>query len=169
LMNIDTGQWDYALGEIFGIETRVLESALPQIYPSVHHYGTVIPGLAIGGLPIIGVPGAQHAAIFGQTNFDAGEAKNTYGTGCFLLYNTGKQPAFSTSGLLTTVAYQLSGQSPVYALEGSIAQAGSVVQWLRDQLGIIKTSEDVEALANSVTDHGGVYFVPAFSGLLDRK
>ena len=164
-MNIETGKWEYGLGEIFGIDTGVLESALPQIYPSVHHYGTVVAGLSIGGLPITGVLGDQQAASFGQTIFDAGEAKNTYGTGCFLLYNTGKQPVFSTSGLLTTVAYQLSGQSPVYALEGSIAQAGSVVQWLRDQLGIIKTSEDVEALANSVTDHGGVYFVPAFSGL----
>src|SRR5699024_11816818 len=138
---------------------------LPQIYPSVHLYGTVMPVLAIVGLPITCVLGDQQAASFGQTIFDAGEAKNTYGTGCFLLYNTGNQPVFSTSGFLTTVAYQLSGQSPVYALEGSIAQAGSVVQWLRDQLGIIKTSEDVEALANSVTDHGGVYFVPTFSGL----
>lgn len=165
LMNIETGKWEYGLGEIFGIDTGVLESALPQIYPSVHHYGTVVAGLSIGGLPITGVLGDQQAASFGQTIFDAGEAKNTYGTGCFLLYNTGDQPVFSTSGLLTTVAYQLAGQPPVYALEGSIAQAGSVVQWLRDQLGIINASEDVETLANSVTDHGGVYFVPAFSGL----
>ncbi|MDN6489351.1 MAG: hypothetical protein L0K41_02900 [Yaniella sp.] len=109
--------------------------------------------------------GDQQAASFGQTIFAAGEAKNTYGTGCFVLYNTGTEPVVSTSGLLTTVAYQLPNEPPVYALEGSIAQAGSVVQWLRDQLGIIRSSKDIEALANSVEDHGGVYFVPAFSGL----
>ena len=123
------------------------------------------PGLAIAGVPITGVLGDQQAASFGQTIFSAGEAKNTYGTGCFLLYNTGSKPVFSTSGLLTTVAYQLPDADPVYALEGSIAQAGSVVQWLRDQLGIIRTSAEIETLATSVADHGGVYFVPAFSGL----
>lgn len=165
LMDIRTGQWDLALGEVFGLAPKVLEAALPNIYPSVHHFGTVTNGLAIGGIPITGVLGDQQAASFGQTIFATGEAKNTYGTGCFLLYNTGTEPVFSTSGLLTTVAYQLPDEPPVYALEGSVAQAGSVVQWLRDQLGIIRTSEDVEALANSVDDHGGVYFVPAFSGL----
>lgn len=165
LMDIRTGQWDEALGEVFGIDPHVFETALPKIQPSVHHYGNVIDGLAIGGLPITGVLGDQQAASFGQTIFSPGEAKNTYGTGCFLLYNTGTEPVFSTSGLLTTVAYQLPGEEPVYALEGSVAQAGSVVQWLRDQLGIIRSSEDVEPLANSVENHGGVYFVPAFSGL----
>lgn len=165
LMDIHTGQWDLALGEIFDLAPKVLESALPTIYPSVHHFGTVANGLAIAGIPITGVLGDQQAASFGQTIFAAGEAKNTYGTGCFVLYNTGTEPVVSTSGLLTTVAYQLPNEPPVYALEGSIAQAGSVVQWLRDQLGIIRSSKDIEALANSVEDHGGVYFVPAFSGL----
>lgn len=165
LMDIHTGQWDLALGEIFGLAPKVLESSLPTIYPSVHHFGTVANGLAIAGIPITGVLGDQQAASFGQTIFAAGEAKNTYGTGCFVLYNTGTEPVVSTSGLLTTVAYQLPNEPPVYALEGSIAQAGSVVQWLRDQLGIIRSSKDIEALANSVEDHGGVYFVPAFSGL----
>lgn len=165
LMNIRTGQWDYDLGNVFGLDPKLLQSALPQIHPSVHHFGTVIDGLAIGGLPITGVLGDQQAASFGQTIFSAGEAKNTYGTGCFLMYNTGPEPVISHSGLLTTVAYQLPGEAPVYALEGSVAQAGSVVQWLRDQLGIIETSAEIETLANSVDDHGGVYFVPAFSGL----
>ena len=165
LMNITTGQWDYELGAVFGMDPDVLEVALPAIHPSVYDYGTVAPGLAIAGVPITGVLGDQQAASFGQTIFSAGEAKNTYGTGCFLLYNTGSKPVFSTSGLLTTVAYQLPDAAPVYALEGSVAQAGSVVQWLRDQLGIIKTSAEIESLANSVDDHGGVYFVPAFSGL----
>lgn len=166
LMDIRTGQWDFQLGEVYGLEPTVLADALPTIHPSAHQYGTVAPGLAVAGVPITGVLGDQQAASFGQTIFSAGEAKNTYGTGCFLLYNTGTEPVFSTSGLLTTVAYQLPDAAPVYALEGSVAQAGSVVQWLRDQLGIIRTSADIEALANSVTDHGGVYFVPAFSGLL---
>lgn len=165
LMNIHIGAWDYQLGHVFGIDPKVLESALPEIHPSVHDFGTVAQGLAVAGVPITGVLGDQQAASFGQTIFSAGEAKNTYGTGCFLLYNTGSEPVLSSSGLLTTVAYQLPGQAPVYALEGSVAQAGSVVQWLRDQLGIIRHSADIEALANSVEDHGGVYFVPAFSGL----
>lgn len=165
LMDIQTGQWDLALGEVFDLDPKVLETALPRIYPSIHNFGTVVKGLPVAGIPITGVLGDQQAASFGQTIFAAGEAKNTYGTGCFLLYNTGTEPVVSTSGLLTTVAYQLPDEPPVYALEGSIAQAGSVVQWLRDQLGIIRSSKDVEALANSVTDHGGVYFVPAFSGL----
>lgn len=165
LMDIRTGQWDFELGSVFGMEPKILETALPDIHPSVYDYGTVAPGLAIAGVPITGVLGDQQAASFGQTIFSAGEAKNTYGTGCFLLYNTGSKPVFSTSGLLTTVAYQLPDADPVYALEGSIAQAGSVVQWLRDQLGIIRTSAEIETLATSVADHGGVYFVPAFSGL----
>lgn len=165
LMDIRTGQWDVGLGEVFGLAQDIFTSALPEIYPSVYPYGTVVEGLAIGGLPITGVLGDQQAASFGQTIFSAGEAKNTYGTGCFLLYNTGSTPVFSSSGLLTTVAYQLADEPAVYALEGSVAQAGSVVQWLRDQLGIITSSNDVETLANSVEDHGGVYFVPAFSGL----
>src|SRR5690625_480436 len=165
LMNIHTGDWDLQLGSIFGMDPTQLASMLPTIHPSVHDFGTVASGLAIAGVPITGVLGDQQAASFGQTIFSPGEAKITYGTGCFLLYNTGSQPTFSTSGLLTTVAYQLADEPPVYALEGSIAQAGSVIQWLRDQLGIIDTVAGIETLANSVTDHGGVYFVPAFSGL----
>jgi glycerol kinase len=101
----------------------------------------------------------------GQTCFHPGEAKNTYGTGCFLLMNTGEQPVYSSCGLLTTIAYQLGNQRPVYALEGSIAITGALVQWLRDNLGMISSSSEVEALANSVADNGGIYFVPAFSGL----
>ncbi|MCS7017303.1 MAG: FGGY-family carbohydrate kinase, partial [Gemmatales bacterium] len=104
-------------------------------------------------------------ALFGQTAFQAGEAKNTYGTGCFLLLNTGPRPMASRHGLLTTLAYQLARQPPVYALEGSVAIAGALVQWLRDNLGIIRTSAEVEELARTVDDNGGVYFVPAFSGL----
>src|SRR5699024_7781194 len=165
LMNIHTATWDYQLGHVFGIDPQILESALPQIYPSVHDYGTVTAGFAVAGVPITGVLGDQQAASFGQTIFSSGEAKNTYGTGCSLLYNTAHEPVLSSSGLLTTVAYQLPGHAPVDPLEGSVSQAGSVVQWLRDQLGIIQHSADIETLANSVEDNGGVYFVPAFSGL----
>jgi glycerol kinase len=111
------------------------------------------------------VLGDQQAALFGQACFNPGSAKNTYGTGCFLLLNTGERPVASASGLLTTVAYQRSGSSPVYALEGSVAVAGAAVQWLRDNLGIISDAAEVDALARSVPDNGDVYFVPAFSGL----
>jgi glycerol kinase len=109
--------------------------------------------------------GDQHAALFGQTCFAPGEAKNTYGTGCFMLLNTGAQPVDSRHGLLTTLAYQLGGQPPAYALEGSIAIAGALVQWLRDNLGLIARSDEIEPLARSVADNGGAYIVPAFSGL----
>ncbi len=116
-------------------------------------------------MPIAGILGDQQAALMGQACFSPGEAKNTYGTGCFLLMNTGETPVPSTSGLVTTVAWQLGEQKPCYALEGSIAVTGALVQWLRDNLGLIRSSADIETLAASVTDNGGVYFVPAFSGL----
>ena len=117
------------------------------------------------GVPIAGILGDQQAALMGQACFAPGEAKNTYGTGCFLLMNTGETPVPSTSGLVTTVAWQLGEQKPCYALEGSIAVTGALVQWLRDNLGLIRSSAEIETLAASVTDNGDVYFVPAFSGL----
>jgi glycerol kinase len=136
---------------------------LPRIASSSEVYGIATGALA--GVPISGNLGDQQAALFGQTCFTAGEAKNTYGTGCFMLVNTGALAVQSASGLLTTVAYRLGGQPPVYALEGSIAVAGALVRWLRDNLGLISSSDEIEALARSVDDNGGVYFVPAFSGL----
>jgi len=126
-------------------------------------YGLCGPPLA--NVPISGVLGDQQAALFGQTCFSPGEAKNTYGTGCFMLMNTGQTIVSSSAGLLTTVAYQLGRTPPVYALEGSIAMAGALVQWLRDNLGLIEKSADIEALARTVNDNGGIYFVPAFAGL----
>lgn len=164
-MDLRTGQWRPELGEIFGIDPAMLAPMLAEIRPSSGEFGTAAARVPLHGVPITGILGDQQAAAFGQTIFDPGEVKNTYGTGCFLLHNTGTEPVHSEHGLLTTVAYQLQGQPPHYALEGSIAQAGSVVQWLRDNLGIIRTSDEVEQLANSVDDNGGVYFVPAFSGL----
>jgi len=136
---------------------------LPEIRPSSQVYGNAVGDLA--GVPVAGILGDQQAATMGQTCFNPGEAKNTYGTGCFMLINTGEELVPSKSGLLTTVCYQLGNNKPVYALEGSIAIAGALVQWLRDNLGMITSSAEVEALAKSVEDNGGVYFVPAFSGL----
>ena len=159
LMGLDTLAWDPVLLDAVGVP----EALLPEIAPSVAVYGE---GRGIlSGVPIAGDLGDQQAALFGQTGFEAGRAKNTYGTGCFLLLNTGTTAVPSTHGMLTTVAYQFAGQAPVYALEGSVAIAGAAVQWLRDNLGLIDTTSEIEALAGSVTDNGGVYFVPAFSGL----
>ena len=120
---------------------------------------------AASSIPVSGDLGDQQAALFGQTCFNAGEAKNTYGTGCFMLMNTGVKPVPSTSGLLTTLGYKIGEQKAVYALEGSIAITGALIQWLRDNLGLIQSSAEVEALAKSVEDNGGIYIVPAFSGL----
>jgi glycerol kinase len=159
LMNLATLEWDDTLLGTFGIPRTVL----PRIMPSSAVYGTGIDQL--DGVPIAGMLGDQHAALMGQACFSPGEAKNTYGTGCFLLMNTGEKPVVSTSGLVTTVAYQLGDQPAHYALEGSIAVTGAMVQWLRDNLGLIKTSAEIESLAASVADNGDVYFVPAFSGL----
>ncbi len=159
LMNLQTLDWDAETLEIMEIPRQML----PEIRPSSQVFGTAKQVLE--GVPIAAALGDQQAALVGQTCFSCGEAKNTYGTGCFMLLNTGESIVPSKSGLLTTVAYKM-GESPaVYALEGSIAIAGALVQWLRDNLGIIKTSAEVETLANTVEDSGGVYFVPAFSGL----
>ncbi len=160
LMNIHTLQWDESMLKAFNIPRQVL----PEIRTSSEVYAEVNHPV-LKGVPISGDLGDQHAALFGQCCFEPGEAKNTYGTGCFMLLNTGTKPIFSQNGLLTTMAYQLQGQPAVYALEGSVAIAGALVQWLRDNLGIIKSSKEIEALAGSVEDNGGVYFVPAFSGL----
>jgi glycerol kinase len=137
---------------------------LPQIRSSSEIYGHVAEG-PLKGVAIAGILGDQQAALVGQTCFRSGEAKNTYGTGCFLLMNTGEKPTESKNGLLTTVAYKLGKEQSRYALEGSVAIAGALVQWLRDNLGLIKTSAEVEELALTVYDNGGVYMVPAFSGL----
>jgi glycerol kinase len=159
LMNLETLDWDDEILGIMGIP----RSMLPAIKASSEVYGTGVGDLA--GIPIAGDLGDQQAALFGQTCFSAGEAKNTYGTGCFMLLNTGTKAVQSKNGLLTTLGYKIGDQPAVYALEGSIAITGALVQWLRDNLGMITSSGEVEALANSVEDNGGVYFVPAFSGL----
>jgi glycerol kinase len=136
---------------------------LPTIRSSSEVYGTATGSLA--GVPVAGILGDQQAAMVGQTCYSPGEAKNTYGTGCFMLLNTGTEPIPSRQGLLTTLCYKLGNEPAVYALEGSVAVTGALVQWLRDNLGLIQISSDVEALANTVEDNGGIYFVPAFSGL----
>ncbi|MVM40478.1 glycerol kinase GlpK [Spirosoma sp. HMF3257] len=160
LMNLKTLNWDDDLLTDF----TVPRAMLPQIRPSSEVYGTVTSEV-LPGVPIAGILGDQQAALVGQTCFEPGQAKNTYGTGCFLLMNTGNELRESTYGLLTTVAYQFQNEPVQYALEGSVAITGALVQWLRDNLGIIKKSTDIETLARSVDDNGGAYFVPAFSGL----
>ncbi len=160
LMDLDTLAWDRELLGAFGVPAAML----PRICSSAEAYGTVKLGPA-KGIAIAGILGDQQAALVGQTCFKSGEAKNTYGTGCFLLKNTGERAVRSKFGLLTTVAYKLGQQPARYALEGSIAITGALVQWMRDNLGLIKTSPEIETLARTVEDNGGVYFVPAFSGL----
>jgi glycerol kinase len=159
LMNLETLDWDDEILSILGIPREML----PGIKSSSEIYGTARG--ALEGVPICGDLGDQQAALFGQACYQVGEAKNTYGTGCFMLLNTGEQPVESKSGLLTTLGYKIGDQPAVYALEGSIAITGALVQWLRDNLGIIESSGEVETLARTVEDNGGVYFVPAFSGL----
>ncbi len=161
LMDLRTLAWDDALLEVFGIPPGLL----PEIRSSSEVYGEAGSSTPLGGVPIAGILGDQQAATFGQVAFGPGESKNTYGTGNFLIFNTGTEIRRSENGLITTVAYRLGDDDPVYALEGSIAVTGSLIQWLRDNLGIIETAPDVEQLALSVDDNGGVYFVPAFSGL----
>ena len=161
LMDIRTLQWREDVCEIFGIPM----SMLPAIKSSSEIYGYGRKNGLLIDTPISGILGDQQAATFGQACFEKGMAKNTYGTGCFMLMNTGTEPVFSDNGLLTTVAYKIGDQPAVYALEGSIAVAGSLVQWLRDNLGMIVKSSDIGELAATVEDNGGVYFVPAFSGL----
>jgi len=160
LMNLESLAWDAEILGICGIPARIL----PRIASSSENFG-LAQIAAIKNVPITGILGDQQAALVGQTCFEAGEAKNTYGTGSFLLMNTGERPVTSKFGLLTTVAYKFGGEVARYALEGSIAITGALVQWLRDNLGIIQQSADIEALAAAVPDNGGVYFVPAFSGL----
>ncbi|HEX9839470.1 MAG TPA: glycerol kinase GlpK [Anaerolineales bacterium] len=163
LMALNTLDWDEEILRILDIP-RVM---LPEIRSSSEIYGSVGMGScpSLQNVPVSGDLGDQHAALFGQTCFDPGEAKNTYGTGCFMLLNTGEKPVPSKSGLLTTLGYKIGDQKAIYALEGSIAITGALVQWLRDNLGLIQSSAEVEALAKSVDDNGGIYFVPAFSGL----
>ncbi|CAN5422013.1 glycerol kinase GlpK [soil metagenome] len=161
LMDLRTLAWDDDLLAAFGIPRALL----PEIRSSSEVYGVIAPGNTLAGVPIAGILGDQQAATFGQAAFGPGESKNTYGTGNFLIFNTGHEITTSRNGLITTVAYRLGDADPVYALEGSIAVTGSLIQWLRDNLGIIEQAADVEALALSVDDNGGVYFVPAFSGL----
>jgi glycerol kinase len=160
LMDLHTLQWDPEILTAFDVPSNIL----PRIVSSSEIYGEAKLD-SIAGVKIAGVLGDQQAALFGQTCFAPGEAKNTYGTGCFLLMNTGERPVASTCGLLTTVGYKLGAKPAIYALEGSIAITGALVQWLRDSLGLIHKSRDIEDLARSVRDNGGVYFVPAFSGL----
>ncbi|RTL87011.1 MAG: glycerol kinase [Hyphomicrobiales bacterium] len=159
LMNLATLDWDEELLALFDIP----RACLPEIRSSSEIYGHCLDPLA--GIPLAGALGDQHAALLGQACVSPGDAKNTYGTGCFLLMNTGATPRPSQSGLLTTLGYKLGAAPPVYALEGSVAIAGALVQWLRDNLGLIETSHEIEALARTVPDNGDVYFVPAFSGL----
>ncbi len=159
LMNLTTLNWDDEILELLGIPKAMLPSI--QSSSQVYGYGTG----AFGGIPISGDLGDQQAALFGQACYDPGDAKNTYGTGCFMLMNTGTQHISSQNGLLTTLGYKIGSSPAVYCLEGSIAITGALVQWLRDNLKIIEQSSDIEPLARTVNDNGGIYFVPAFSGL----
>ena len=159
LMNLKTLDWDEEILSLLDIP----RSILPKICSSSEEYGIACGDL--NGIPVCGDLGDQQAALFGQTCYSIGEAKNTYGTGCFMLLNTGEKPVTSNSGLLTTLGYKIGNQKAVYALEGSIAITGALVQWLRDNLGLIRQSSEIEALARTVEDNGGIYFVPAFSGL----
>ncbi|RJQ70768.1 glycerol kinase [Pseudonocardiaceae bacterium YIM PH 21723] len=161
LMDLDTLTWDADICAEMGIPL----SMLPEIRSSSEIYGSIRERGPIAGVPIAGILGDQQAATFGQACLSPGEAKNTYGTGNFVLLNTGKDKVVSDNGLLTTVCYRLGEQDPVYALEGSIAVTGSLVQWIRDNLGMIETAQDIETMARTVEDNGGAYFVPAFSGL----
>lgn len=161
LMDLETLQWDEDLCEAMGIPM----SMLPEIKPSVGDFRQVRERGSLAGVPIRAILGDQQAAMFGQGCFRAGDAKNTYGTGLFLLLNTGNKPKWSDHGLISTVCYQLENEKPVYALEGSVAMGGALVQWLRDNLQLIPNAPSIENLAREVEDNGGVYIVPAFSGL----
>lgn len=162
LMDLKTLTWDEEICKLMGIPIQML----PEIRPSSQIYGyTKADGPFGGVIPVSGDLGDQQAATVGQTCFDPGEAKNTYGTGCFMILNTGEERVISRNGLLTTMCYQFEGENPVYALEGSIAVTGALVQWLRDNLGLIQKASQIEDLAKTVEDNGGIYFVPAFSGL----
>jgi glycerol kinase len=159
LMNLATLDWDDSLLEAIGVPRAVL----PEIRPSSEIYGRATG--VLDGVPVAAALGDQQAALFGQTCFSPGEGKCTYGTGAFFLLNTGETAVQSNNGLLTTLGYQIAGAKPVYALEGSVAICGALVQWFRDKLGLIKSAAEIEPLAASVADNGGAYIVPAFSGL----
>ncbi|GAB3662029.1 glycerol kinase GlpK [Glycomyces tarimensis] len=164
MMNLSDLKWNEEIAAAIGVPMQVL----PEIRSSSEVYGEVKGGTLgqlLGGVPVASALGDQQAALFGQTCFSTGEAKSTYGTGTFMLMNTGAEPIHSESGLVTTVGYRIGEDEPVYALEGSIAVTGSLVQWMRDQMGLISTAAEIETLASSVEDNGGAYFVPAFSGL----
>ncbi|WP_026930399.1 glycerol kinase GlpK [Glycomyces tenuis] len=164
MMNLSDLNWNEEIAAAIGVPMQVL----PEIRSSSEVYGEVKGGTLgglLGGVPVASALGDQQAALFGQTCYDVGEAKSTYGTGTFMLMNTGEKLIHSESGLITTVGYQIGEDDPVYALEGSIAVTGSLVQWMRDQMGLIGTAAEIETLASSVEDNGGAYFVPAFSGL----
>lgn len=164
LMDLKSLEWDENILQILDIPPQIL----PRIVPSSDKsfWGLTQEDGPLGDrVPVCGALGDQQAALVGQTCFERGEAKNTYGTGCFLLLNTGTVPIFSKQGLITTLAYQIDGREPIYSLEGSVGIAGALVQWLRDNLGLISKASEVEDLALTVKDNGGVYFVPAFSGL----
>lgn len=160
LMNLRTLQWDHEMLDAYNIPAIML----PEIKSSSEVYGTV-SNEVLPGVPVAGILGDQHAALVGQTCFEPGMAKNTYGTGCFLVMNTGTEMKMSENGLLTTIAYKFGNEPVQYALEGSVAVTGALVQWVRDNLGLIEKSSDIESLAKTVEDNGGAYFVPAFSGL----
>ena len=161
LMDLETLEWDAEIAAEMGIPGGML----PRIVSSSAEVGHAAPTSLLGGVPIAGILGDQQAALFGQACFEAGQAKNTYGTGNFLLVNTGARPVRSRHGLLTTVAHRIGDEPPAYALEGSVAVTGSLVQWLRDNLGLIRDAAEVEELAAGAPDNGGVFVVPAFSGL----
>jgi glycerol kinase len=160
-MDLETLQWDDSILADF----KVPRSMMPEIRSSSEVYGHVSESSLLREVPVAGILGDQQAATFGQAAFDAGESKNTYGTGNFLIFNTGEEIVHSKNGLLTTLGYKLGDAKPHYALEGAIAVTGSLIQWMRDNLGFINSAPEIEALARSVEDNGGVYFVPAFSGL----
>ena len=164
IMDLETLAWDDEILKILGIPRQMMPRIVPSIDKNTWGH-TLKDGPLRATVPVCGALGDQQAALVGQTCFGVGEAKNTYGTGCFMLLNTGTEPVQSAHGLLTTVGYQISGEKPVYCLEGSVAIAGALVQWLRDNLGLISSAPEVETLARTVDDNGGAYIVPAFSGL----
>jgi glycerol kinase len=164
IMDLETLAWDDEILKILGIPRQMMPRIVPSIDKNTWGH-TLKEGPLRATVPVCGALGDQQAALVGQTCFGVGEAKNTYGTGCFMLLNTGTEPVQSAHGLLTTVGYQISGEKPVYCLEGSVAIAGALVQWLRDNLGLIASAAEVETLARTVDDNGGAYIVPAFSGL----
>ncbi len=164
IMNLETLAWDDEILKILDIPRQMMPRIVPSIDKNTWGH-TMQEGPLGAAVPVCGALGDQQAALVGQTCFGVGEAKNTYGTGCFMLLNTGTEPIQSTHGLLTTVGYQISEEEPVYCLEGSVAIAGALVQWLRDNLGLIDSAPEVETLARTVDDNGGTYIVPAFSGL----